>query len=62
MRKRFLTLEDAVKVAVNHFDADPEIAEIEFEQKCYMSNDQYSIGYRHCLEDMQKYIKEELEK
>ena len=50
MIKLFLTLEDAVKVAKEHFDDGywddfEEFAEQEFEQKCYVSDDQYSIGY-----------------
>ena len=40
---QFLKLEDAVKVAASHFGADKEIAEREFEQKCYISDDQYGL-------------------
>ena len=45
MNKLFLSLDDAVKVAVRHFDLDEEIARQEFEQKCYVSDDQYKIGF-----------------
>ena len=42
--KLFLTLDDAVKVAVFHFVADPVIAEQEFEQKCYLPGHDYKNG------------------
>lgn len=45
MTKLFLSLDDAVKVAVREFDIDATIARQEFEQKCYISDDQYGIGY-----------------
>lgn len=45
MKELFLNLEDAVKVAVYYFDADPVIARQEFEQKCYVTDKQYEIGY-----------------
>ena len=45
MNTLFLSLDDAVEVAVREFGADKEIAELEFEQKCYISDDQYSIGF-----------------
>lgn len=45
MTKLFLSLEDAVKVAVREFDIDATLARQEFEQKCYISDDQYGIGY-----------------
>lgn len=41
----FLTLDDAVKVAVVQFDADPIIARQEFEQKCYIPCSDYEMGY-----------------
>ena len=50
-RTQFLKLEDAVKVATSHFDAYKEIAETEFEQKCYMSDDQYAIGFDDGLKE-----------
>ena len=37
----FLTLDDAVKVAVFQFGADPVIAKQEFEQKCYIPGHDY---------------------
>lgn len=42
--KLFLTLDDAVKVAVYHFGADPVIAKQEFEQKCYLPGHDYKNG------------------
>ena len=41
----FLTLDDAVKVAVIQFDANPIIARQEFEQKCYIPCSDYEKGY-----------------
>ena len=43
--KLFLSLDNAVKVAKREFDIDGERARNEFEQKCYVSNDQYRIGF-----------------
>lgn len=45
MNTLFLSLDDAVEIAVREFGADREIAEQEFQQKCYISDDQYSIGF-----------------
>ena len=64
MTKLFLSLDDAVRVAVREFGLDAEDAEIarqEFEQKCYISDDQYSIGYNDGLNDAIKAIKETIE-
>jgi hypothetical protein len=64
MKKLFLSLDDAVSVAVREFGLDAEDAEIarqEFEQKCYISDDQYSIGYDDGLNDAIKAIKETIE-
>ena len=61
MTKLFLSLDDAVRVAVREFGLDAEDAEIarqEFEQKCYISDDQYSIGYNDGLDDAIKAIKQ----
>ena len=41
----FLTLNEAVKVAVNQFDVDPVIARQEFEQKCYIPCSDYEKGF-----------------
>ena len=43
--KMFLSLDDAVHVAVKQFDVDATIARQEFEQKCYVTDDQYTIGF-----------------
>ena len=61
MTKLFLSLDDAVRVAVRHFDLDAEIARQEFEQKCYVTDDQYSIGYYDGIEDAIKAIKQKVE-
>lgn len=64
MTKLFLSLDDAVRVAVREFGLDAEDAEIarqEFEQKCYISDDQYSIGYYDGIEDAIKAIKQKVE-
>ena len=61
MPKRFLSLEDAVLIAEREFDIDPEIARIEFEQKCYITDNQYAIGYRDGLYDAIKAIKDKAE-
>ena len=54
--KLFLSLEDAVNVAQRHFNIDPIIARNEFEQKCYIPDDHYKIGYRDGLIDATKAI------
>lgn len=61
MTKLFLSLDDAVRVAVREFGLDAEIARQEFEQKCYISDDQYSIGYNDGLDDAIKAIKQKME-
>ena len=61
MTKLFLSLDDAVRVAVREFGLDAEIARQEFEQKCYISDDQYSIGYYDGIEDAIKAIKQKME-
>ena len=52
----FLSLEDAVMIAVRKFGADECIARQEFEQKCYITDDKYSIGYEDGLLDAIKSI------
>lgn len=61
MTKLFLSLDDAVRVAVKEFGLDAEIARQEFEQKCYVTDDQYSIGYYDGIEDAIKAIKQKME-
>ena len=56
---KLLTLDDAVKVAVLHFGADPELAEQEFEQKTYCpADDVYGAGYyegfQHAIDVLKK--------
>ena len=51
MPETFLTLNDAVEVAVKEFGIDRVLAEQEFEQKSFVSNDQYDIGYQHGIQD-----------
>ena len=47
--KLFLTLDDAIKVALEWImvlgEGDEECLRNDFEQKCYLSSDQYSIGW-----------------
>ena len=45
MNKLFLSLDNAVAIAVREFDADAVIARQEFMQKCYVTSDQYQIGF-----------------
>ena len=40
----FLSLANAVEIAHREFGADKELAEQEFEQKCFLPGDQYYIG------------------
>ena len=61
MTKLFLSLDDAVRIVELHFGVDSEIACQEFEQKCYISDDQYSIGYYDGIEDAIKAIKAKIE-
>lgn len=49
MTKQFLSLDNAVKIAVREFGVDKVIARQEFEQKCYISDEQYKIGYNDGL-------------
>lgn len=61
MTKRFLSLEDAVLVAKKEYDIDPQLARQDFEQKCYITDDQYVIGYHDGLADAIKAIKDKEE-
>ena len=45
MSKLFLSLDNAVAIAVREFDADAVLARQEFMQKCYVSDKQYEIGF-----------------
>lgn len=56
MTKQFLSLDDAVIVAQIQWGIDPELARNEFEQKCYLTDDQYKIGHRDGLIDAIKAI------
>ena len=62
MTKLFLSLDDAVLVATKRFGIDPLLAEQNFEQKCYVTDDQYAIGYDDGLNDAIKTIKDKMEK
>lgn len=61
MTKLFLSLDNAVRVAVKEFGLDAKIARQDFEQKCYVTDDQYSIGYYDGIEDAIKAIKQKVE-
>lgn len=58
MTKLFLSLDDAVTIAVREFDADAVLARQEFEQKCYITDNQYVIGYHDGLNDAIEAIKD----
>lgn len=58
MTKLFLSLDDAVLVATREFDIDPQLARNEFEQKCYITDNQYVIGYHDGLRDAIKAIED----
>ncbi len=58
MTNLFLSLDDAVLVATREFNIDPLLAEQEFEQKCYITDNQYAIGYNDGLNDAIKAIKD----
>lgn len=51
MSKLFLSLDNAVLMATKKFDIDPEYARQELKQKCYITDDQYTIGYHDGLYD-----------
>lgn len=61
MNKLFLSLDDAVKVAVREFNIDSVLARQEFEQKCYVTDNQYIIGYHDGLSDAIKAIEDKAE-
>lgn len=59
----FLALDDAVRVIIDRMQlADEEMREIvhqELEQVCYLSDDQYEIGYADALATIQEFAKRE---
>jgi len=61
MNKLFLSLDDAVLVAKREFNIDPQLARQEFEQKCYITDNQYVIGYHDGLCDAIEAIKNKAE-
>ena len=54
MKKWFGSLNDAVEVAHREFGVDKVLARQEFFQKCYISDDQYGIGYYDGVVDAEK--------
>ena len=54
--KYFLSLDDAVKTAEKKFDIDPVYARRELEQKCYMNELEYAIGYHDGVRESIKAI------
>ena len=62
MKKLFLSLDDAVLVATREFDIDPQLARQEFKQNCYISDNQYAIGYYDGLYDAIEAIKDKADK
>ena len=61
MTKLFLSLDDAVLAATREFDIDPQLARQEFEQECYITDNQYAIGYHDGLCDAMEAIKDKVE-
>ena len=61
MTKLFLSLADAVLVTTREFGIDPQLARQEFEQKCYVTDNQYVIGYHDGLYDAIEAIKDKAE-
>ena len=61
MKKLFLSLDDAVDIAAREFDIDEGLARIEFEQKCYITDNQYTIGYYDGLYDAIDVIRKKAE-
>lgn len=61
MTNLFLSLDDAVTIAVREFDADAVLARQEFMQKCYITDNQYVIGYHDGLHDAIEAIKDKTE-
>lgn len=61
MTKLFLSLDNAVLVAKREFGIDPQLARQEFEQKCYITDNQYVIGYHDGLDDAIEAIKDKAE-
>ena len=57
MTKMFLSLDNAAKVAAREFGIDQVLARQEFMQKCYMTDNQYLIGYHDGLYDAIEAIK-----
>lgn len=54
----FISLDNAVKVCKYRLECehDEEIIRNELEKACYLSNEQYSIGYYDALKEAQKAI------
>lgn len=61
MQALFLKLKDAVNVAVDKFDIDECLARQEFKQKCYITDNQYVIGYYDGLHDAIEAIRDKAE-
>lgn len=59
----FLTLDNAVHIIMDRMQlADEEMRELvyqELEQVCYLSDDQYEIGYDDALATIQEFAKRE---
>lgn len=58
MEKLFLSLNDAVEIAYRQFDIDIQLARQEFEQKCYISDNQYAIGFCEGVDSSIEALKE----
>ena len=58
MNTMFLSLDNAVDIAVKNFGADANLARQEFLQKCYVSDRQYAIGYYDGVGEALKSVKQ----
>lgn len=56
-----MSLDAAVEIAVREFDIDSVLARQEFMQKCYITDNQYAIGYHDGLYDAIDAIKHKAE-
>ena len=58
MTKLFMRLEDAVIIASREFGIDKKIVRQAFEEKCFVTDNQYKIGYNDGIYDSIKALSE----
>ena len=51
MTKLFLSYDAGVEIAVREFNIDSVLARQEFMQKCYVTDNKYTVGYHDGLYD-----------